>query len=1296
VRGKDAARQLLLSSTALVAVLTGYCRRAYGQQVCVQSGSEFRCDGSSIDTQDLTNVSNVAVTTGPNFSVNTVLPSGSLGYGITITGTGDLSYQDEYASPITAAYAALHIVNAGGYGATAGRVEVNTNGTLSGHQGIYVRNQTSGGTEITTGGPISSFYRGIAVNNLGGDLSVTTDGAVGSNGEAIWLQQLGGGAVTLNVNGDATYTGNSETPHAVYVKNVNGSSVEITTATGTSVSGGGAGIRVLNTSSAAFTSITANGDVSSANTAAIEAFNGEVFAPAGTDMNISAAAGTTLEGLGGILARHRGSGALSIDTGGSVVGRSTYGIMAQNYGTDLVISAHDVSARVGIHALQYGTGRMAITTSGDVSGNALYGILAQNYNGSELTITTEAGSTTKGQRSGIYARGNSATAELAIFAYGSVSGGAGAYYYGIDAALYYGTRLTIQTGPDSAINGPRDGIRAHNAGAGGSDITINGSLTGDRRFGLWAKNYAGDLTVTTGETSSVKSASTGISALQYGGGDLSVAVDGKIDSGYAGVFAKSIAGSSLTVTTGVLSTIRGPEMGIRARNQGRGATSVNALGNSYGDQRAGISVQGDAGSGNIQITTGSGTTRGSRGIEALHLSGGPIGVTTGGNVTGTSGEAIYARTFGDISLTVNSGSTITGANGYAVRMVYGPTTMTVAGTVKGGTGGAIQLGGTGQTQNTLTLSPTASISGTVNSIDGFGTLQFGGAGQGSFDLDDIDQVSRPGQYKGFGILRVVSGEWSLSGSSFVDFYVNGGVLKGTGSFRDLSLQGGTIAPGNSIGTIRAQNITFGSGTTYEVEVDAAGRSDQIRAAGTAMIRGGTVNVLAAGGDYAPSTRYTILTSNGLTGQFSDVTSNLAFLTPSLLYDSQNVYLVLARNQQHFSNVADTPNQTSVAGALDTFPTDHPVFLKILNLSASSARKAFDSLSGEVHASIGGALINEGRHVRDAVMGRLVQASYGGTGVGAGGPQAAVLQSSSSTATLANMMALGYSGEDLAALQPLRPRGPTVWSEGFGSWARFDGDGSAAKVNTALGGVVTGIDAEVLRDWRLGVAGGYSYSDIDADARASGGTVDAYHLLVYGGGEMGRVALRGGGAWSWQEIETSRAVFFPGFAELQTASYDGDRAQAFGEVAYRLLPASQVSAEPFAGLAYVHEETDGFAESGALAGMRSSGYREDVTYSTLGLRAATDMTLGGFAVAPRVSVAWLHAFDDIDVSQVLVFTSTGIDFEIGGTPIAKDSALIEAAVDFAVSPSATLSVAYDGQFASDADEHGIKGRASWKF
>jgi uncharacterized protein with beta-barrel porin domain len=103
------------------------------------------------------------------------------------------------------------------------------------------------------------------------------------------------------------------------------------------------------------------------------------------------------------------------------------------------------------------------------------------------------------------------------------------------------------------------------------------------------------------------------------------------------------------------------------------------------------------------------------------------------------------------------------------------------------------------------------------------------------------------------------------------------------------------------------------------------QSDKINATGTATLTGGAVQVLAQSGTYARQTQYTILTASaGVTGKFTGVTSNLAFLTALLSYDPKDVFLTLVRNDVTFASVAQTPNQRAVALALDRSAPLSPV------------------------------------------------------------------------------------------------------------------------------------------------------------------------------------------------------------------------------------------------------------------------------------------------------------------------------------------------------------------------------------
>jgi outer membrane autotransporter protein len=172
--------------------------------------------------------------------------------------------------------------------------------------------------------------------------------------------------------------------------------------------------------------------------------------------------------------------------------------------------------------------------------------------------------------------------------------------------------------------------------------------------------------------------------------------------------------------------------------------------------------------------------------------------------------------------------------------------------------------------------------------------------------------------------------------------------------------------------------------------------------------------------------------------------------------------------------------------------------------------------------------------------------------------------------------------------------------------------------------------------------------------------------------------------------------FPGFYESESASYGGDTGQLFTELAYPIVTDRSSAVEPFAGLAYEHVGTDKFTESGPTAALSTPGSDQNVSYATLGVRAATTMPVAGMVLTPRASVAWQYAFGELRPDIALAFASSGIAFGISGVPLARNSALIEAGLDFALGADAMLGVSYSGQLAGDLQDNGMQGRLTWRF
>ena len=678
----------------------------------------------------------------------------------------------------------------------------------------------------------------------------------------------------------------------------------------------------------------------------------------------------------------------------------------------------------------------------------------------------------------------------------------------------------------------------------------------------------------------------------------------------------------------------------------------------------------------------------------------------GGIVTNSGPGPATLTVGGDNSDTTFKGSIRDGAGTTAlVKEGTGTTILTGSHTYTGGTtisGGILQIGNggaggsiIGDVANNAILAINRSDTFTfAGLISGSGALQQNGAGTTILTANN--------SYTGATTINagglIVNGSIASSSGLTVN---SGATVGGIGTLPAITINaGGNLSPGNSIGTISiAGNLTFVGAGNYLVEVSPTA-ADRTNATGAAALSG-TLRALGLGGAYTAGTRYTVIdASGGVSGAFGNLAVSGSFGTtrPRISYDANHVYLVLDQGLISPFLIGGTPNQRAVAGAVDmalTNGSQSALFAALVGLSAGQLPGALDQLSGEVHVSTAGVLADESRYMRDAMLGRLRQASYGGNtstaSLSVGGPVAAFADGE-----LDSALAYGKSPIVTKAPRMVAPSyDVTFWAQGFGARGRFETDGNAATLRRDLAGFISGVDTRVGGNGRLGVAAGYTGSKNALDGRGTA-DVETAHIAGYGGWNVGAVNLRAGGAYAFHSIATDRLIAFPGFFDRTTANYDGHTGQIFGELGYGFA-FGNVAIEPFAGAAWVRVKTDAAAERGGLAALNVAGTTFETGYATLGIRAASMIALGhDMMLVPRGTLAWQHAFDTITPAGVLAFQAAPVPFTIAGVPIARNSLLAEAGLDLAIGRNATLGVSYVGQVASNVQDHAAKGKFSWKF
>lgn len=596
----------------------------------------------------------------------------------------------------------------------------------------------------------------------------------------------------------------------------------------------------------------------------------------------------------------------------------------------------------------------------------------------------------------------------------------------------------------------------------------------------------------------------------------------------------------------------------------------------------------------------------------------------------------------------------------------------------------------------------------VDPFFGYGLLNAGKAvrGPGKFDWGDFvadvpsgrstwenDITGKGGLVKaGYGALiltgdssylgdtRVAQGVLAVEGSIASRTFVEPeGVLAGTGTVHGDVQNDGAVYGGLSDlgGTLTIDgNYTQSADAALMVMVGAPQGTSRVDVTGSATV-GGWVDALVPMGGYQGDRRYTVLTAlGGISGRFGDDCGCYAFLDLKLSYDPTAVHLDVARNTVAFADMAATRNGAAVAAAVEKLGIGQPFYDLAVTLDGEDAASLFGQLPGEVYGSTVTGLIENSQLIGTQINDRLRSAS--GT-VGA---------------EPLPLLAYGDDAKDITTASVRAAERYGAWGSAFGSWGSTDSDGNAGKLSRSTGGFVTGLDGLVTDDWRLGFLAGYSHSSFKLDDRKSSASAETYHLGIYGGREWGALAFRSGLTYSWSEVDSGRQLAFYDLGGSESSSHRAGTTQVFGELGYG-IKAGNVAFEPFANLAYVNVHTNGFTEQGGAAALTVYGGSNDVTFTTLGLRASTGFDIGTMKATARGMLGWRHGYGDVTptITQAL---SGSPAFSVAGAPIARDAAILEAGLDFAIAPAATLGVSYQGQIGTEARDHGFRADLSVKF
>ena len=1169
-------------------------------------------------------------------------------YSGNITGAGNLTKTGTGTETLsgTSSYAVLNI--------NGGTVKVASDAPLGSASGGLTLN---GGTLETTAG----FTTSRVVNLAGaGTFQVDTgtlqiDGLIANSGS---LTKTGSGTLTLTHSN--TYTGATIVNAGTLALTGSGS---IATSSGLNLAGVGAtfdisglsgtNTAISNLSGVAGTTVALGGKTLQINQSVNTTFAGVFTNSAGGGQIDKAGTGTlTLTGANTYSDQTNIEGGGTLQAGGTNVfsASSNYTLIGSGSTLDLNDFNNTVGQlNAGAGAATLGTATLTVSNGGLFGGGAdISGTGGLTLAGGTFTVSTSSALSYTGATT-------VSGGTLQLSAAGSIANSSGLTLSGAGATFDISSTTSGTTIKDLAgVAGTFVTLGSKTLTAGtGNSTTFAGVVQGS---GGITKQGSGTLTLSGANSYSGATTVNGGTLALSGSGSLAASSGVNLAVSGAGF---DVSGASGGVTIKDLSGVSGTTVALGANTLTVGSsndtTFIGAIGGTGGltKQGAGTLILDGTNTYGGTTTINAGTLQLG---EALH-----VGALAGSVIINSGGTFSFAQ--GDLSavptITTNSGGilNITDATVSTTRLIANA-------------GGSVNVTATGVS---------------VGSIEGAGSYSFGPVSVTTGSNNLSTEVS--GAITGGGTLvKTGTGTLTLSGADTVNLTVNGGTalvtntlagtvtvgsggtLMGTGTITGNVTVNGTIRP--DIGTTNiVGTYTQGAGSTYTVEVTPGGLSDKINVTGNAVINGGTVAVMADAGTYQRRTTYTILTATtGVTGTYGDVTSNMAFLTPTLSYDTNDVFLTLFQSSSAFAAGGQTGNQKSVGHALDLAnPTATGDFNTVLNalslLSTAQGPVALDGISGLNYAGFGTLSVQAANAFMTA-FGQQVGHGHGNGHV-----------------------ALASSANDACDFScEVEPRWGT-WMGGFGGLGTVAGDANTHGSTYNLGGAAVGLDYKFDPQFTAGVTLGYSTSTLWTSGMPGQGTSDQVQMGLYGQYTQGALYVDGLAGYAHGQNRMTRPILIPGL-NARTAQGNTSVEQFFGlvETGYKVEIGGTANAfvTPFARLQGATATQAAFTETGADSLDLNVAQQTTNSLRTV-LGAQVGATLAKVDV--KLQAGWSHELADTSRPVTASFAGApAFGFTTQGAVAPRDGAVVGAMASAMIDDRTSLYARYDGDFEGGTTSH----------
>lgn len=270
------------------------------------------------------------------------------------------------------------------------------------------------------------------------------------------------------------------------------------------------------------------------------------------------------------------------------------------------------------------------------------------------------------------------------------------------------------------------------------------------------------------------------------------------------------------------------------------------------------------------------------------------------------------------------------------------------------------------------------------------------------------------------------------------------------------------------------------------------------------------------------------------------------------------------------------------------------------------------------------------------------------------------------------------------------RAASMWAQFGRGRERISGDGNGPGIRADTNQGVFGGDLPLGDSpWRFGAAVGKGTRTLHNTDREAGADSRSDSYSLYGGRDLklpgSALRFSAGATYSEHEISSTRRIELPADPKVNRARYTISTQQTFAETAFNLPMGGPGYLEPFFGLNYIQQDSDGFRERGTVTAALVEEQSNRLLVSDFGSRGKQTYTLAGRKLVLKGHLIWRRLHGDLRPEVELRLAGTS-PFTVQGVQLPRNSYLVEIKADYSITPQVILDLDYNGAFGDGREGH----------